>query len=203
VAAIVGIILIAAAITIGQQLGHDAAPLLAIAGPAALALAIYAALYFWHKRQLRKLEHGRYNLKHDQLDWRSITVKPHDRWYICSECGLPCPDLKSSEAHSDWHGEQFELFELLEPVLEELRQRRGYDDDDDDDDGAVPWSAVTEPDPEAPPDLPDATQPVPTPARPSLLDIGEYERKALAFRAGMSRILAGRERDDDEPEPDA
>ena len=196
VAAIAGIILIAAAISIGQQLGHDAAPLVAIVAPCALALVVWLALYYWHKRRMRELAQGRYNLKHDQLGWRRITIKLHDRWYICSECGIPCPDLKSSETHYGWHAELFDLLDLLEPALEKLRQRRG----DDDGQGAEPaWSAVTEPDPTVP-DLPDETQPVPTPARPSLTDIGEYERKALAFRAGMRRVLAGGKREDDEPD---
>ena len=93
VAAIAGIILIAAAISIGQQLGHDVAPLVAIVAPCALALVVWLALYYWHKRRMRELAQGRYDLKHDQLGWRRIVVKPHSRWYICSECGLPCPDL--------------------------------------------------------------------------------------------------------------
>jgi hypothetical protein len=190
-AVIAAIIITAAAVSIGQQLGHDVAPLLAIAAPIALALVIYAALYFWHKRRMRELAQGRYDLKHDQLGWRRITVKAHDRWYICSDCGMPCPDLKSSEAHSAWHDELAAL--LAGEPLEE-------------DDDSMPWSAVTEgsvgAEPEVP-ELPDTAEPVPVPPRPTIGQIGEYEAKAIAFRRSMSALLRTGGRDRDGAEPDA
>jgi hypothetical protein len=201
VAAIAGIILIAAAISIGQQLGHDVAPLVAIVAPCALALVVWLALYYWHKRRMRELAQGRYDLKHDQLGWRRIVVKPHSRWYICSECGLPCPDLKSSETHSDWHAEQLELAELTDRIASLLNLEQLERDQDE-----PAWSAVTEEsagvDPDLP-DLPDQAQPTPVPTRPNVEAIGEWEAKALAFRRGMQRVLADGRREDDDPSPDA
>ena len=192
-AAIAGIILIAAAITIGQQLGHDAAPLLAIAGPIALALVVWLALFYWHKRRMRELAYGRYDLKHDHLGWRRIVVQPHARWYICRDCGQPCPDLKSSEAHSDWHAELAELLESLEAKRAERVP-------------GAPWSAVAEVDPDelVPPDVPDSP---PRPdaeqleraerdqfeqleqIEPEPAEVGEWEARARAFRESMTQLV--------------
>ena len=198
-AAVAAIIVAAAAVSVGQQAGHDVAPLLAVAVPVALALVIVAALAFWHRRRMRELEHGRYDLKHDQLGWRRVVVQPGARWYICRDCGNPCPDLRSSEDHSDWHAELAGLLESLE-VKRPERERE------------APWLAVAEVDPDelVPPDAPESPprpdagqldraerdklaqleQPVPEPA-----DVGEWETKARAFRESMTQLVNRERRD--------
>jgi len=192
-AAIAALVGAAAALSIGQRVGHDVAPLLAVAGPVALALVIVAALWLWHRRRMRELEHARYNLKHDEIGWRRVVVQPHARWYICRDCGQPCPDLRSSETHSDWHAELAGLLESLEAKRAEREP-------------AAPWSAVAEVDPDelVPPDAPESpprpdaeqldraerdqfAQLESEPAEPA--EVGEWEARARAFRESMTRMV--------------
>jgi hypothetical protein len=198
-AAIAAIIVVAAAISVGQQLGHDVAPLLAVAGPIALALVLFVALWLWHRRRMHELKRGRFDFEHDQLGMRRITVKAHDRWFVCSDCGLPIPDMKASWAHVEWHTELAELLESLEAKRAEREPE-------------APWSAVAEVDPDelVPPDLP------PSPPRvdaeqleraerdqfaqfeqlePETAAVGEWEAKARAFRASMTQLVKTGRRD--------
>ena len=136
VLAFLAVVVGAAAIDIGHHVGTEAAPVAAVVIPVIVGLVVLAALSYWHRRRMLELQQGRYDLKHDELGWRRITVHAQARWYICRDCGQPCPDLKSSEVHSDWHAELAEFLEARSLAAAEEEE--------------TPWSAVTEPDPDGP-----------------------------------------------------
>jgi hypothetical protein len=194
-AVIAGLIVGAAALSLGNRIGADSAFMFRLIALPTLGLVMFAALWLWHRRKSAELIVARYHLRGDALGWRKITLQTGSRVWVCPDCGIPSHDLKSQEAHTDHHQYLDTLADRiaeLERVLAEALGGRVREEAEQP--RRVPWSAVTEeavsaePDPPGPPELPE---------------LGEYERKGRAFRESMAQLIRTGGRDNDDAGHDA
>jgi hypothetical protein len=197
VGALALVFVVAAAVTMGAQVGHDSAFMFRLVALPVLALVVFGAIYLWHRRKSAELIVARYHLKGDALGWRRVNLTLQAQVRVCAECGAIVPDFRAQEEHASWHED---LATLLagKPLERDPEQ--------------IPWSAITEDaggaEPE-PAELPEAAQPaeLPEAAQPAELpevhDVDGWERKARGFRRSMEQLIRTGGRDDDDSGHDA
>jgi len=193
-AVVAGLIVGAAALSLGNHIGADSAFMFRLIALPVLALVVFAALWLWHRRKSAELIVARYHLKGDAFGWRRVTLQMGTQVRVCPDCGDPTPDFKAQELHMEHHRHIDTLADRIAELERALAEALG---------GGL---RKEEAEPRPVPMTGLETEPVgalevtnDAVGAPELPDLGEYERKGRAFRESMSQLTRTGGRDGGEP----